>query len=589
MEQTKKKGTVSMIKRFLPYLLRYKKIMIFDLFCAALTTLCDIVLPKIMSQLTNAATDAAIVLTVDMVLKLALIYFVLRVIDGLASYYMSSTGHIMGVYIETDMRRDAFAHLQRLSFTYYSNTKVGQIMGRVTNDLFDVTEFAHHCPEEFFIAGIKAVAAFIILCNASVPLTLIIFACLPIMMVVSVKLNLRLRARFREQRHQIGELNASIEDSLLGQRVVKAFAAEEQEKAKFEKGNQAFQKIKKKGYYAMAAFNTSTRLFDGLMYIVVIVAGGLFLVYDKISAGDLVAYILYVTTLIATIRRIVEFAEQFQRGVTAIERFVEIMDTPIDIYDIPGAKELKVTEGGIEFRHVSFEYPDDHNKVLRDVNLTIRPGENLALVGPSGGGKTTLCNLIPRFYDLTEGRILIDGQDISTVTLESLRKAIGVVQQDVYLFSGTVAENIAYGKPRATEEEIMEAARLAGCDGFVRALKDGYNTYVGERGVKLSGGQKQRISIARLFLKNPPILLLDEATSALDNESEILVSQSLDKLAKGRTTLTIAHRLTTIKNADRILVLGKEGIEEEGSHEELLEKKGIYYRLWNGMVSGETL
>lgn len=589
MEQTNKKGTFSLIRRFLPYLLRYKKMMIFDLFCAALTTLCDIVLPKIMSQLTNAATDAAVVLTVEMVLKLALVYFVLRVIDGLASYYMSSRGHIMGVYIETDMRRDAFAHLQRLSFTYYSNNKVGQIMGRVTNDLFDVTEFAHHCPEEFFIAAIKAVASFVILCNANVVLTLIIFACLPVMLVVSTILNLRLRARFREQRHQIGELNASIEDSLLGQRVVKAFAAEEQENAKFEVGNQTFKKIKTRGYYAMGAFNTSTRLFDGLMYIVVIVAGGLFLVYDKISAGDLVAYILYVTTLIATIRRIVEFAEQFQRGVTAIERFAEIMDTPVDIVDIPGARELEVKEGGIEFKHVSFEYPDDHNKVLRDVNLTIKPGENLALVGPSGGGKTTLCNLIPRFYDLTEGRILIDGQDISTVTLESLRKSIGVVQQDVYLFSGTVAENIAYGKPNATEEEIMEAARLAGCDGFVRALRDGYNTYVGERGVKLSGGQKQRISIARLFLKNPPILLLDEATSALDNESEILVGQSLDKLAKGRTTLTIAHRLTTIKNADRILVLGKEGIEEEGNHEQLLAQKGIYYRLWNGMVSGETL
>lgn len=589
MEKTQKKGTFAMIRRFMPYLMRYKKLLIFDLFCAALTTLCDIVLPKIMSQLTNAATDAAVVLTAETVLKLALLYFVLRVIDGLASYYMSSQGHIMGVYIETDMRRDAFEHLQRLSFTYYSNTKVGQIMGRVTNDLFDVTEFAHHCPEEFFIAAIKAVASFIILCGTSIPLTLIIFACLPVMLVVSTILNLRLRARFREQRHQIGELNAAIEDSLLGQRVVKAFAAEAQEQAKFEQGNTKFMEIKKKSYYALGAFNTSTRLFDGLMYIVVIIAGGLFLVNGKISAGDLVAYILYVTTLIATIRRIVEFAEQFQRGVTAIERFAGIMDAPVDITDIPGALDLNVSAGGIEFKHVSFEYPDDHNKVLRDVNLTIKPGENLALVGPSGGGKTTLCNLIPRFYDLTEGRILIDGQDISTVTLESLRRAIGVVQQDVYLFSGTVAENIAYGKPDATPEEIAEAARLAGCDGFVRALKDGYNTYVGERGVKLSGGQKQRISIARLFLKNPPILLLDEATSALDNESEILVSQSLDKLAKGRTTLTIAHRLTTIKNADRILVLGREGIEEEGNHEQLLAKKGVYYRLWNGMVSGETL
>ena len=551
----------SQLHRFLPYLLKYKGILVFDLFCAALTTLCDIVLPSIMRYLTNAATDASIVLTVGTVARLALLYLVLRIVDGAASYYMSGTGHIMGVYIETDMRRDAFAHLQRLSHTYYSNTKVGQIMGRITNDLFDVTEFAHHCPEEFFIAAIKIVASFIILCGASVPLTLVLFACVPLMMIVSVRLNLRLRAAFRKQRFQIGELNASIEDSLLGQRVVKAFAAEAQENEKFEEGNQAFQTIKKKTYHAMAAFNTSTRLFDGLMYLVVIIAGGLFLVYDRINAGDLVAYVLYVSTLIATIRRIVEFAEQFQRGMTGIERFFEIMDTPVEITDAPDARPLTVKEGGIEFRDVSFEYPDDHNKVLRHVDLTIRPGESLALVGPSGGGKTTLCNLIPRFYDVTSGQILIDGQDVRKVTLKSLRQAIGVVQQDVYLFSGTVAENIAYGKPNATKEEIVNAAKLAGADGFINELKDGYDTYVGERGVKLSGGQKQRISIARVFLKNPPILLLDEATSALDNESEILVGQSLDALAKGRTTLTIAHRLTTIKNADRILVLGRDGIE----------------------------
>ncbi len=579
----------SQLHRFLPYLLKYKGILVFDLFCAALTTLCDIVLPSIMRYLTNAATDASIVLTVGTVARLALLYLVLRIVDGAASYYMSGTGHIMGVYIETDMRRDAFAHLQRLSHTYYSNTKVGQIMGRITNDLFDVTEFAHHCPEEFFIAAIKIVASFIILCGASVPLTLVLFACVPLMMIVSVRLNLRLRAAFRKQRFQIGELNASIEDSLLGQRVVKAFAAEAQENEKFEEGNQAFQTIKKKTYHAMAAFNTSTRLFDGLMYLVVIIAGGLFLVYDRINAGDLVAYVLYVSTLIATIRRIVEFAEQFQRGMTGIERFFEIMDTPVEITDAPNARPLTVKEGGIEFRDVSFEYPDDHNKVLRHVDLTIRPGESLALVGPSGGGKTTLCNLIPRFYDVTSGQILIDGQDVRKVTLKSLRQAIGVVQQDVYLFSGTVAENIAYGKPNATKEEIVNAAKLAGADGFINELKDGYDTYVGERGVKLSGGQKQRISIARVFLKNPPILLLDEATSALDNESEILVGQSLDALAKGRTTLTIAHRLTTIKNADRILVLGRDGIEEEGTHEQLLERKGIYYRLWNGLLSGQTL
>ena len=591
MDSTRQKqgGSGVLLRRFLPYLMKYKGILLFDLFCAALTTLCDIVLPKIMGVLTNAASGQGAALTVQAVLKLALLYFLLRLIDGAASYFMSGTGHIMGVHIETDMRRDAFDHLLRLDHTYYNNTKVGQIMGRITNDLFDVTEFAHHCPEEFFIAFIKIVASFLILCQASIPLTLVVFACVPLMGVVSVYLNLKLRARFRQQRFQIGELNATIEDSLLGQRVVKAFAAEAQEREKFAEGNRTFENIKTLTYHAMAAFNTSTRLFDGLMYLVVILAGGLALVYGAINAGDLVAYVLYVSTLIATIRRIVEFAEQFQRGMTGIERFLEIMDTPVAIADAPDARPLTVREGGIEFRDVSFEYPDDHNQVLRHVNLRIRPGESLALVGPSGGGKTTLCNLIPRFYDVTGGEILIDGQDIRHVTLHSLRDAIGVVQQDVYLFSGTVAENIAYGKPGATRAEIEQAARLAGADGFVRALKDGYDTYVGERGVKLSGGQKQRIAIARVFLKNPPILLLDEATSALDNESEILVGQSLDKLAKGRTTLTIAHRLTTIQNADRILVLGKDGIEEEGSHAELLARKGIYYRLWNGLVSGQTL
>ena len=581
----RKNGNGALMRRFMPYLAKYKGVLCFDLFCAALTTLCDIILPKIMSTLTNSVGS----LTAALVLKLAALYLVLRIIDAAAQYFMSSIGHIMGVHIETDMRHDAFDHLLRLDHTYYNNTKVGQIMGRITNDLFDVTEFAHHCPEEFFIAGIKIAASFVILCQSSVLLTLVVFACVPLMGVVSVKLNQKLRARFREQRFQIGELNATIEDSLLGQRVVKAFAAEDLEREKFEQGNRAFEAIKTKGYYAMAAFNTSTRLFDGLMYLVVILAGGLFLVYGAITPGDLVAYVLYVSTLIATIRRIVEFAEQFQRGMTGIERFAEIMDTPIAIADAPDAKTLQVTQGGIELQDVSFEYPDDHNKVLRHVNLTIHPGESLALVGPSGGGKTTLCNLIPRFYDVTGGRILIDGQDVRSVTLHSLRSAIGVVQQDVYLFSGTVAENIAYGRPDATRAEIEEAARLAGADEFVRALKNGYDTYVGERGVKLSGGQKQRISIARVFLKNPRILLLDEATSALDNESEILVGQSLDKLAQGRTTLTIAHRLTTIQNADRILVLGKDGIEEEGSHAELLAQKGIYYRLWNGLVSGQTL
>ena len=362
--------------------------------------------------------------------------------------------------------------------------------------------------------------------------------------------------------------------------MVKAFANEAVEEQKFEKGNQKFLSIKRQTYHYMALFNTSTRAFDGIMYLLVILAGGLFMINDKITPGDLVAYTLYVTTLIATIRRIIEFAEQFQRGITGIERFLQIMDADIEIFDEEGAKEMPKPEGNIEFRNVSFEYPDDHNKVFTNLNLEVKAGEKLAIVGPSGSGKTTLCNLIPRFYDVTAGQILIDGTDIHAYTLKSLRKNIGIVQQDVYLFSGTVLENILYGRPEATREEAIEAAKKAGAHEFISGLKDGYDTYVGERGVKLSGGQKQRISIARVFLKNPPIMILDEATSALDNESEFAVAKSLQELSNGRTTITIAHRLSSIKNSDRILVLTDEGIEEEGNHESLMAQKGIYYQFY---------
>ncbi len=551
-----------------------------DLFCAALTTVCELVLPIIMRYIATEGYSRLASLSVRTIGSLGLLYLGLRIVDALASYYMADMGHVMGAKIETDMRRDAYSHLQKLSNTYYNNTKVGQIMGRITNDLFDVTEFAHHCPEEFFIAGIKIFISFIILAGIHLPLTLIIFLVVPVMIGVCMSLNFKMRGAFSKQRNQIGELNARIEDSLLGQKVVKAFTNEDEEKRKFERDNGQFLDIKKETYRYMAAFQTTTKIFDGIMYLAVLVAGGIFMIKGMIMPGDLVAYMLYVTTMIATIRRIIEFAEQFQRGMTGIERFLQIMDADIEIFDDPDAIEMNGTQGNIVFENVSFEYPDDHNIVFTGLNLSIRHGEKVAIVGPSGGGKTTLCNLIPRFYDVTEGRILIDGEDIRHFTLKSLRMNVGIVQQDVYLFSGTIYENIIYGRGDASKEEVMEAAKRAGAHEFIMNLKDGYDTYVGERGVKLSGGQKQRISIARVFLKNPPVIILDEATSALDNESEFAVAKSLARLSEGRTTLTIAHRLSSIRNSDRILVLTEKGIAEEGNHEKLLEKRGIYYQFY---------
>ncbi|MDD6656358.1 MAG: ABC transporter ATP-binding protein [Lachnospiraceae bacterium] len=580
MEKTANYKAGELLKRFLPYYRKYWKIVVLDLICAGLTTICEMVLPMIVRYITNTGMNDLLALSVGIILRIGALYLILRIIDSLANFYMAYTGHVMGTRIETDMRRDAYMHLQRLSDTYYNNTKVGQIMGRITNDLFDVTEFSHHCPEEFFIAGLKAVISFVILSGISLPLTLIVFSVVPVMCITCVCINLRMREAFRKQRVQIGELNARIEDSLLGQKVVKAFTNEDKETEKFEEDNQKFFRIKKETYQFMAAFQTTTRAFDGLMYLVVVVAGGIFMVKGWIVPGDLVAYVMYVSTLIATIRRIIEFAEQFQRGMTGIERFVEIMDSKEDIFDEPDAIECNNVQGNISLRDVCFAYPDDHNIVFRGLNLDIHAGEKIAIVGPSGGGKTTLCNLIPRFYNIDEGQITLDGENIRHYTIKSLRKNIGMVQQDVYLFSGTVYENIAYGKENASREEVIEAAKKAGAHDFIMALKDGYDTYVGERGVKLSGGQKQRISIARVFLKNPPILILDEATSALDNESEFQVAKSLQELAKGRTTITIAHRLSSIRNSDRILVLTEEGIIEEGNHEQLLEKRGMYYHFY---------
>ncbi|MBQ3483653.1 MAG: ABC transporter ATP-binding protein [Clostridia bacterium] len=579
MKNEKTKGW-RLLRRFLPYYKKYKWILVFDLFCALLTTGCELILPLIVRRITEAASAEPMALTVSLILRCGAVYLLMRIIDTAANYFMASVGHVMGTRIETDMRRDFFCHLQKLPFSYYDNAKVGSLMSRLTSDLFDVTEFSHHCPEEFLIAGVKIVCAFVILCTMSVPLTLIVFAVIPPMILILAFFNRKMRAGFRDSRRQVGELNASIEDSLLGIRVVKSFANEDHEQAKFDRGNERFLSIKKRVYHIMGGFQSTTRFFDGLMYIVVVVAGALFMLNGKISAPDYIAYLMFVTTLLTSIRRIVEFAEQFQRGMTGIERFCEIMDIDPDCTDAPHAKDLSAVSGAVEFRNVSFHYETESHNVLTHLDLSVKVGERIALVGPSGGGKTTLCSLIPRFYDASEGKILIDGVDIRDVTLRSLREHIGVVAQDVYLFSGTVRENLVYGKANATDEEIVQAAKLAGAHEFIAALPNGYDTYVGERGVKLSGGQKQRISIARVFLKNPPILILDEATSALDNESERLVQQSLERLSKGRTTFTIAHRLTTIRGADRILVLTEQGIAESGTHEELIGQGGIYAELY---------
>ena len=578
----KKQGV---IKSFVKYFKPYIGILLLDLFFACLSTVCELVLPMIVRHITNVASLGDGGLLLNTVLKLGLLYLFLRLVDTYACYYMSYQGHVMGLKVESDMRQDMFSHLMKLSFNYYDNAKVGQIMSRISNDLFDITEFAHHGPEELFICGIKIIGSFIILSSISFWLTLIIFAILPIMMISVIFFRTSMKNAFKKQREQIGELNSQVEDCLLGIRVVKSFANEKVEEEKFSHGNEKFKDTKQNAYKYMARFHSSTRFFDGVMYIAVLIAGSIFMAYGKITAADLIAYFLYIQTLIASIRRLVEFTEQFQRGVTGIERFNEIMDEVPDISDNKGAHDIGSVEGNISFKNITFSYAGNSDTVLSNINMEVKKGDNIAIVGPSGSGKTTLCNLIPRFYELTEGDITIDGTSVKEITLNSLRNNIGVVQQDVYLFSGTVKENICYGCEGASDEKIIEAAKNAGAHEFIMSLPDGYDTYVGERGLKLSGGQKQRVSIARLFLKNPPILILDEATSALDNESELIVQKSLERLAKGRTTFTIAHRLTTIKNATKIIVLTDDGITESGTHKELIEKNGEYAKLYGMYTS----
>lgn len=570
-----------LFKRFLPYYGKYYPTLILDLTCAGFSTMCDLVLPIILRYLTNTARQDLSLLTVKLILTLGVIFVLLRVVDTIANYYMQNIGHVMGAQIETDMRYDIFSHIQQLPYSYYNTNKSGQILSRITTDLFDVTEFAHHCPEEFFIAVVKLVVSFVILININITLTLTIFIMIPIMVFFMSSANNHMRKAQKEQRNHVGEINSGIENNILGAKVVKSFANEELEVKKFHKENLRFLDIKKEFYKHMSNFQVVYRIFDGIMYLTVIVLGSYYMKVGKINAGDMFLYTLYINMLLNTVKKIVDYMEQFQRGMTGIERFIEIMDVKNDIVDKENAKVLADVYGDIEFENVSFAYPDSDAKVLDDISFSINKGENIAIVGSSGVGKTTISNLIPRFYEVSEGAILIDGTDIRDIKQKSLRDNIGIVQQEVYLFSGTIYENIVYGKKDASFEDVKKAAEMAGAYDFIMELPDKFDTYIGERGTKLSGGQKQRISIARVFLKNPPILILDEATSALDNNSEAIVQQSLEILSKGRTTITIAHRLSTIRNASKILVLTENGIEESGTHEELMNKEGIYFNLYN--------
>lgn len=574
-------STIYLLKRFLPYYRKYFSTLMLDLACAGFSTLCDLVLPLILRHMTNTAMEDLTNLTLDLILICGGLFIALRVFDTIANYYMQNIGHVMGAKIETDMRFDIFSHIQNLPYSYFNTHKSGQILARITTDLFDVTEFSHHCPEEFFIAFVKILISFVILININVPLTLAVFSVIPVMIYFISKYNKKMNITQKKQRHQTGEINTGIENNILGARVVKSFANEDLEVEKFHKENLKFLGIKRGYYKNFAMMQVVSRTFDGIMYIIVIVFGGYLMMKEVITPGDMFLYTLYINMLLATVKRVVDFMELFQRGITGIERYIEIMDEENDIVDKEDAIELKDVKGDIVFDNVSFSYKDSNQEILNTFNLNIKHGENVALVGSSGVGKTTISNLIPRFFEVTKGAIYLDGKNIKDIKQKSLRDNIGIVQQEVYLFSGTVYDNIIYGKVGASDEEVIRAAKMAGAYDFIMELEDGFDTFIGERGANLSGGQKQRISIARVFLKNPPILILDEATSALDNASEAIVQNSLKELAKGRTTLTIAHRLSTIKDSSRILVLTENGIEEEGTHDELLEKQGIYYDLYN--------
>ena len=569
------------IKKFIHYYGPYKAVFFIDLICAAVISLVDLAYPQILRTMTKTlfTQDKDMILHALPVIAASL--FVMYIVQSLCKYYVTCQGHMMGAKMERDMRRELFDHYQELSFSYYSRNNSGQMMSKLVSDLFDISEFAHHGPENLFISLVKIVGAFIFLFFINKKLALPLILLVIVMFVFSFRQNAKMQETFMENRRKIGDVNASLQDTLSGIRVVQSFANEDIERAKFKKSNEAFLVSKRDNYHCMGSFMSSNLFFQGMMYLVTLVYGGYLIAQGEMQTADLAMYALYIGIFISPIQILVELVEMMQKGLSGFRRFLDVMETESEIRNADNAAELTDVKGHVRYDHVSFHYNDDETPVLSDISIDIPAGKSIALVGPSGSGKTTICSLLPRFYDVTDGSITVDGKDIRGLTLKSLRSQIGMVQQDVYLFDGTIKDNIAYGKPGASDEEIIKAAKCASIHDFIMELPDKYDTYVGERGTRLSGGQKQRISIARVFLKNPPILILDEATSALDNESERWIQKSLEELSKNRTTITIAHRLSTIRDADEIIVITEEGIAERGTHAELLEKNGLYAAYYN--------
>ena len=569
------------IKKFIHYYGPYKAVFFIDLICAAVISLVDLAYPQILRTMTKTlfTEDKSIILHALPVIAASL--FVMYIVQSLCKYYVTCQGHMMGAKMERDMRRELFDHYQELSFSYYSRNNSGQMMSKLVSDLFDISEFAHHGPENLFISLVKIVGAFIFLVFINKKLALPLILLVIVMFVFSFRQNAKMQETFMENRRKIGDVNASLQDTLSGIRVVQSFANEDIERAKFKKSNEAFLVSKRDNYHCMGSFMSSNLFFQGMMYLVTLVYGGYLIAQGEMQTADLAMYALYIGIFISPIQILVELVEMMQKGLSGFRRFLDVMETESEIRDADNATELTDVKGHVRYDHVSFHYSDDETPVLSDISIDIPAGKSIALVGPSGSGKTTICSLLPRFYDVTGGSITVDGKDIRGLTLKSLRSQIGMVQQDVYLFDGTIKDNIAYGKPGASDEEIIKAAKCASIHDFIMELPDGYDTYVGERGTRLSGGQKQRISIARVFLKNPPILILDEATSALDNESERWIQKSLEELSKNRTTITIAHRLSTIRDADEIIVITEDGIAERGTHAELLSQNGLYAAYYN--------